>query len=300
MTKKQKKQFATYIFIFIAAVICLIYEKTGRSKIIDAPSQDAPYSYVHFIDAGQGDCTLIETHDGKFALIDASTDIEKHKVLSYLENEGVEELEYVIFTHPHEDHIGGGDDVIENFVVKNIYMTEKTENSSCYEKLIRAILDSNKRNGTKVLKPQNGDVFNLGNMEFLVLSDGKNYFDNTNNSSICIRMELGKSTFLFTGDAEKKVEYDLLDSTFSLDAEVFKCAHHGSTTSNSNDFLDAVSPDISVISCGLDNDYGHPHDEIIEELTERGIDFRRTDLDGSVVIAFNENEIVLTESSLQA
>ena len=298
MTKKQKKQFATYIFIFIAAVICLISEKAGRSKVVDTPSDDTPYSYVHFIDAGQGDCTLIETHDGRFALIDASTDAEKHKVLAYLENEGVEELEYVIFTHPHEDHIGGGDDIIENFVVKNIYMTDKTENSSCYEKLIRAIQSSKQRNGTKVLKPENGDIWSMGSIEFLVLSDGKNYFDNTNSSSICLRMELGKSTFLFTGDAEKDVESDLLSGTFDLDAEVYKCAHHGSTTSNSEDFLDAVSPDISIISCGLDNDYGHPHREIIEALTNRGIDYRRTDLDGSIVIAFNENEIVLTESSL--
>lgn len=300
MTKKQKKQLVTYIFIFIAAVIYVISEKAGRSAILDTPSDDVTYNYVHFIDAGQGDCTLIETYDGRFALIDTSTDVEKYKVISYLENRGVEELEYVIFTHPHEDHIGGGNDIINRFIVKNVCMTDKTEPSSCYKNLIKSISDSKKKNDTKVFKPETGDIFTLGDIEFLIISDGKKYFDNTNNSSICLKMELGKSTFLFTGDAEKEVEYDLLDTSFSLDAEVYKCAHHGSTTSNSEDFLDAVSPDISIISCGLDNDYGHPHDEIIETFINRGITYRRTDLDGNTVIAFNEDEIVLTDSSLQA
>ncbi|MBQ9921712.1 MAG: MBL fold metallo-hydrolase [Clostridia bacterium] len=293
MTKKQKNKFITYIVIFIAAVIYLSAERIERSNLSSKTDENTTYGYVHFLDVGQGDCTLIESQNGNFSLIDASTDDAKHKIVSYLENEGVTELEYVIFTHPHEDHIGCGDEVLKSFTVKNIIMTDKTETTACYSELIDEIVYSKKINGTKVIKPGNGDTFYMDGIEFLIISDGKDYFDNTNNSSICFKLELGKSTFLFTGDAEKVVEYDLLESGYRLDAEVYKCAHHGSSTSNSEAFIDAVNPDISVISCGLDNDYGHPHREIVAALSERGIVSKRTDLNGDVVIAFNENEIIL-------
>ena len=308
MKVKKNKPIIYYVIIFIIAIVCLISNKEDRSRVSTETGENMSdstallgdygednsddYGYVRFIDAGQGDCTLIEV-DGKFVLIDASTESYSNKVVSYLEQMGVEELEYVFFTHPHEDHIGGGDEVIENFIVKNVCMNDKTENTSCYRNLIETIAQSKMDNGTKVIKPNTGDVFNVGNAEFLIISDGRNYYDNTNNSSICIRMDYGKSTFLFTGDAEKKVENDLLEGPFSLDAEVYKCAHHGSSTSNSDNFLDAINPDISIISCGEDNEYGHPHAEIISALDERNIISRRTDLDGNVVLKFNEEQIIL-------
>ncbi len=290
MSKSQKKRLITLIVIFIIGVISFITEKANRSGITETPDDGTEYNYVHYLDVGQGDCTLIETHDGKFGLIDASTQDAYNKILSYLEDEGVDELEFVVFTHPHEDHIGCGDEVLDNFKVNTVYMTDKTENTTAYRRLINALGESKKTYGTKVIKPADGDVFHLGDIEFLVLSDGTE-FDNLNDSSICLKMELDKSTFIFTGDAEYKVENYILRSGVNIDAEVLKLGHHGSSTSNSDKFLDAVNPDIAISSCGIDNSYGHPHVEVIAAMEERNVIHKRTDLDGDIVLAFDRETI---------
>ena len=294
MTKNQKKRLIRSALIIIIALIGIIYNQLGKSDVTisDGGNVTEDYSYVHFIDAGQGDCTLIETHDGKFALIDASTQSACDKIISYLENEGVNELEFVLFTHPHEDHIGCGDEVIESFPVKTIYMNDKVETTACYRRLIEAAGESKKTNGTKVIIPKENDVFKLSDIEFTVLSDGS-LFDDLNSSSICLKMEKGKSTFIFTGDAEKKVEKYIMEKGESVSAEVYKSAHHGSSTSNSSSFLDAVNPDLAVTSCGEGNDYGHPHKEVLEDFKDRGIIHKRTDLDGDIILAFNEENIML-------
>ena len=294
MNKAQKKRLVTSIVIFIIALLYLLSERLTRSDVKVSPDVTTAedYSYVHFLDVGQGDCTLIETHDGKFALIDASTQSAFEKILSYLENEGVEELEFVLFTHPHEDHIGCGDEIIENFVVKTIYMNDKVETTACYKALIEAAAKSKKENGTKVIMPKENDVIELSDIDFTVLSDGS-LFDDLNSSSICLKMERGKSTFIFTGDAEKKVERYILEGGAEIDAEVYKSAHHGSSTSNSSDFLDAINPYLAVTSCGEGNEYGHPHREVIDAFEDRGIIHKRTDEEGDIVIAFDEEEIVI-------
>ncbi|MBQ8759762.1 MAG: MBL fold metallo-hydrolase [Clostridia bacterium] len=290
MTKTQKKKLITYAVVVIIAIIFMLSEKTGRSNIKEEISDGDNYSYVHFLDVGQGDCTLIESADGQYALIDTSTQSASGKIISYLEKEGVEKLEFILFTHPHEDHIGCGDEIIENFNVGTVYMTEKVEDTTAYRNLLDAITVSKQENNTSVICPEKDDVFKLSDIEFTVLSDGS-LFDDLNDSSICLKMELGKSTFIFTGDAETKVERYILEGGENVSAEVYKCAHHGSSTSNSEDFIDAVHPDIAIISCGNDNSYGHPHDEVITSLSERNILYRRTDLDGDIVIAFDDDSI---------
>lgn len=292
MSKSQKKRILTLIVIFIIGVISLIVEKADRSDVSTTnDNQDnSQYGYVHYIDVGQGDCTLIETYDGKFGLIDASTQNACFKILSYLEDEGVEELEFVLFTHPHEDHIGCGDEVVDSFKVKTVYMTDKTENTAAYRRLINSVSKSKEDFGTQVIMPLEGDIFHLGDIEFTVLSDGRAYED-LNDSSICLKMELGKSTFIFTGDAGKQVEDRILKCGVNISAEVLKLGHHGSSTSNSDSFLDAVNPDIAVTSCALDNDYGHPHREIISAMIERNVVHKRTDLDGDIILAFDEDSI---------
>ena len=294
MTTSNRNKLILYTALIVVAIINVYLAECILNDSAATKGEDDLYCYVHFLDVGQGDCTLIETHDGRYALIDASTNTAEQDILSYLRDEGVEELEFIIFTHPHEDHIGCGDEIIDNFRVGTIYMTDRTENTACYRNLISSIADSKKRNGTNVINPRKGDTFLLGDIEFLILSDTSKYSD-TNNSSICFKMELGESTFIFTGDAEKTVETDILDSFYSLDAEVYKCAHHGSSTSNSDEFLDAISPDISVISCGKGNDYGHPHDEVIKALEKRNIITFRTDTDGNTVIAFSKSNIILPD-----
>ena len=299
MTKKQKRHLAVYILIFILVLTNLFMTQCAKKEkisVIEEQEQDQiEYCYAHFLNVGQGDCTLIETHDGKYALIDASTQEAAPEILSYLTNEGVKELEYVVFTHPHEDHIGCGDEIIENFKVNNIYMTDNVETTACYERLIKSIAHSKETNGTKVLQPKTSEKFYLGGIEFLVLSDGSEYKD-ANNSSICLKVEYGKTTFIFTGDAEKQVERDILSQNFDLGAEIYKCAHHGSSTSNSEEFLDAISPRLAIVSCGLDNSYGHPHVEVMSSLYKRDVTILRTYEEGHIVVAFTEENYIIPKS----
>ena len=200
------------------------------------------------------------------------------------------ELEFIVFTHPHEDHIGSGDEIVDAIKVKSVYMNDKVETTSCYERLIKSLKRSKKSHGTQIMYPENGDTFYLDEISFTVLSNGSKY-DDINDSSICLKMQYKDSSFIFTGDAGTNVESDIINSGYDLDADVIKCGHHGSSTSNSKEFFDAVNPEIAIISCGLDNDYGHPHREVITELIDREISYRRTDYDGNIVIAFDENSV---------
>ena len=296
LSKQNKHKLLKLLIVFVAGIIYLLsskyFEYKNRSSIIDSKvAEHDKYNTVHFLDVGQGDCTLFETFDGKFAVIDTSHEGSSDKIISYLNDIGVEEIEYLILTHPHSDHIGGGDNILESFRVNNIIMSERTETTSSYKRLINEAKESKKEYGTKIINPETDDNFSLGNISFTVISDGKDY-ENLNSSSICFIAECGKSTFLFTGDAEKDVERDLLDSGVILDAEVYKSAHHGSTTSNLPEFVDSVNPDICIISCGKDNDYGHPHREIVEYLEENKIDYYITHRDGDITLLFDENSIL--------
>ncbi len=259
-------------------------------------SENKTKHIAHFIDVGQADSTLIETKNGKFVLIDAATGDAEEKLLKYLDDRNVSEIEYVVFTHPHEDHIGSGDAVLENYKVKNVLMTDKSTNTACFERLLDAVADSKEKNKTNVVKAQNGYSFSVEDLNFLVVSDGSKY-DDLNDSSICIRLECGQSSFLFTGDAEKDVEEDMLLSDFKLESDIFKCAHHGSSTSNTEEFLDKVNPKVVVISCGEDNSYGHPHKEVLERLNERNISYHRTDTEGDIIFAFDDKEIKFLEKN---
>ena len=295
-----KTNLISFCLFVLIVLVCLAFSPTddtfGEYVQTAETVADTNYNYVHFIDAGQGDSTLIETSDGKFALIDASTQSCTSEVLEYLNNKGVEKLEFVLFTHPHEDHIGGGDEVLKSFDVKTVFMTDRTENTSAYSNLIKELTRIKNEKGTSIIRPENDDTFKLGNIVFTVISDGKKY-ESTNNSSICVRAELGETSLLFTGDAEAEVENDILQSTAEIDSDIYKCAHHGSSTSNSQAFLDQVSPEIAIVSCGEGNTYGHPHKEVVDAMRERNIPLLRTDIHGNIVIAFNDGSFFLCDSN---
>ena len=281
------------LFLLVRYTDILPFEKEHASKVKEKKEFiSSGYNIVHFLNAGQGDCTLIETIDGKYALIDASTQDYSDKVVKYLKDQGVSELEYVFFTHPHEDHIGGGNEVLDRFKVKNVIMTKRTENTSAYTHLTKSIKKSKEKYGTKVISPKTGDVFMLSDSAFTIISDGKGY-DDLNNSSICIKIELGESSFLFTGDAEKIVEERILKSGADIDADVYKCAHHGSSTSNTEEFIDEITPDYAIVSCGKDNDYGHPHREVVSALNERNIPMLITHEEGDILIGYNAHSIIV-------
>lgn len=293
MSKQDKKKILILSLVFLITLFNVVYEKYFQKEndfesVYQTDEKDI--SYAHFIDAGQGDCTLLQTNKGKYVLIDTSTDVHNQKVVSYLENMGVTDIEYLFLTHPHEDHIGSADEVLENFTVKNVVMTDRVETTASYERLLNAIKKSKNENETKVIRPKYLESFAVDELEITVISDYSIYED-LNSSSICLKVDCGKTNLLFTGDAECEVERDILKSGIDIQAEIYKCAHHGSSTSNSKEFLYKVNPDVAVISCELDNMYGHPHEEVIDLLVSMDVDIYTTYSDGDIVFAFDENGI---------
>ena len=208
---------------------------------------------VHFIDVGQGDATLIKAGDHAM-LIDAGDNSEGTAVQSYLNSQGIEKLDYVIGTHPDADHIGGLDVVVYKFDCKKIFMPGVTSDTKTYDDVMQALKSKNQ----KAQAPKPGETYTLGDASFTVIAPVKGYGDETNNWSIGMVLQYGENRFLFTGDAEKEAEEDILAKGEDISADVYKASHHGSKTGSCDDFLDKVHPSYAVISCGEGNKYGHP------------------------------------------
>ena len=232
---------------------------------------------VHFIDVGQGDCILAET-DGHYMLIDAGENDKGELVVSYLKEAGITSLDYIIGTHPHSDHIGGLDDVIEAFPAEIIMLPPIEHTTKTFED----VRDAVEAREMKLTKPVLGDTYSLGEASFTVLAPVGDYGNDLNNWSIGIRLSYGDTAFVMCGDAEQEAEQDIVDSGRLLSADVLKVGHHGSSTSTSDPFLDAVSPSYAVIQCGKGNSYGHPHRETMEKLEKRGIEVLRNDELGTI------------------
>jgi competence protein ComEC len=233
---------------------------------------------VHFIDVGQADSILIE-QDSKYMLIDAGNNADGKLVKNYLIEQGVKTLEYVIGTHPHEDHIGGLDYVINDFNINKIYLPKATSTTKTFQDVVVAI----KNKGMKVSVPKPGETFNLGSAKCTILAPNSSEYSSLNNNSVVIKLEFGSNSFLFTGDAEDISEKEILAKGFNVKADLLKVGHHGSRTSTTNEFLSKVNPKYAVISCAAENDYGHPHKETISKLKSKNIPIYRTDELGTII-----------------
>lgn len=287
--KSTNKLIYTIIVVVLAVLVSFVGSKLGLFETApSAPIDDGAFS-VHFIDVGQGDCTLIKTDKGNM-LIDAGENGYETTVLNYLEEHGITELEYFVATHPHSDHIGGAAEVISRITVKKVIMpklsSSNTPTTKTYENMLTAI----KNSGSKVIAAKPDSEYLFGDVEFTVLSPF-NQDENLNNMSVTLKLTYGSHSFMLTGDAEKEVEKQLLDNGYDLKADVYKLAHHGSTTSNSVKFFDAVNPKIAVISYGAGNSYGHPHDEIIDMLEEKDVTYYTTAESGTIIIKVSEGEL---------
>lgn len=245
---------------------------------------------VHFIDVGQGDATLLL--QGKYAmLIDGGDNLKGWQVVDYLKYLGIDHLDYVIGTHPDADHIGGLDTVLENISCDLVMMPEIERDTASYEGLAEVI----KEQGLESISPKPGETYELGTVIFTILAPNESY-ENVNDNSIALRMVHGGNSFLFTGDAESEAEGDMLKSGRLLSADVYKAAHHGSSGANSELFLMAVNPTYAIISCGENNEYGHPHSEVLNQLRMMGVDVYRTDEQGTIVAVSDGNEITFNMS----
>jgi competence protein ComEC len=234
---------------------------------------------VHYIDVGQGDSILLQYED-KNMLIDAGPNAATETVVNYLKRAGVKKIDYLVATHPHEDHIGGMDGVIDNFQIGTMYMPKKTATTATFKDVVQAM----KRKGIKAKTPVPGEKFSLGDVQCMILAPNSAEYDNVNNYSIVIKATYGKNSFLFEGDAENLAEKEILDKGFDVRADVLKLGHHGSRTSSSTAYLKKVNPKYVVVSSGKINDYGHPHKETMDKLKSMGIKLYRTDEDGNIVV----------------
>lgn len=248
---------------------------------------------VHFIDVGQGDAILVKS-DEEFMLIDAGKNVAGDLVVDYLKGQNVKKLKYVIGTHPHEDHIGGLDDVINAFEVETVIMPNVTHTTKTFEDVLDSIINK----GLKITPAKSGEQYHLGESEVLILAPNKAEYDNLNNYSVVTKLTHGNTSFIFTGDAEEISEKEMIEVyKDNLKSDVLKVGHHGSTTSTSQEFLDAVRPKEAVISLGKDNTYGHPHKEIIDRLEANNIIIYRTDLEGTIIAKSDGNSIIFQGES---
>lgn len=247
---------------------------------------------VHFIDVGQADSILIQQGNNAM-LIDAGNNGDSETVKNYISKQGIKKLDYVIGTHPHEDHIGGLDYVINNFEIGKIYMPKATSNTKTFEDVVTTI----KNKGMQITTPVPGDSFKLGEADCKILAPNSASYKDLNNYSIVIQVTYKNNSFMFTGDAEAISETEILNKGFDVKADVLKIGHHGSSSSTSDEFLKKVSPKYAVISAGKDNDYGHPHKETMKRLKDSGITVYRTDESGTIICTSDGNNISFNTKS---
>lgn len=240
---------------------------------------------IHYLDVGQGDATLILC-DGHAMLIDAGENDKGSSVWSYLKSQGIEELDYVIGTHPDSDHIGGLDVIIYKFRCGKVFMPDFVKDTRTYEDVIKAAENKNYR----ITVPKVGEKYTLGDAEFTIIAPNGDYKD-ANNASIGILITYRETSFLFTGDAEEEAEKDIMANGIDIDVNVYKAGHHGSRTSSCDEFLAKVSPEYVVISCGENNSYGHPHAAIINYCISNHIPIFRTDMQGTIVLKSDGSNI---------
>lgn len=245
------------------------------------------YLEIHFLDVGQSDCILLIQGE-ETLLIDAGNDENSQQIIDYIEKLGISDLDYIIGTHAHADHIGGLDKIVNYFEIGNIYFPKQTATTKNFEEFILAVKNKN----MKLNIPNVGESFNIGDAKCIFLSPQQKEYEESNNYSIVVKVIYGNTSYLFMGDAETLVENELIESGYDLSADVLKIGHHGSNTSSSEKFLKIVNPKYGIISVGKDNNYNLPSDKIINRLNRFNINVLRTDLIGTIILKSDGNNIL--------
>ncbi|WP_300259504.1 ComEC/Rec2 family competence protein [Clostridium sp.] len=272
------------ILAIISTVTVLSFVGCGAQKNnISKGADNNKYSgmSVTYLNVGQGDSELIQVN-GINMLIDAGTNAGANELVKDLKNRGIKTIDIAIATHPHEDHIGGMDEVLENFDVKSFYAPKVAHTTKTYENMLKAV----KNEGLKIKQIKEGTKIDLGkDTKVEVYSPVKSEYEELNNYSPVMKISYGQNSFMFTGDAESLVEKEILSENKNLKSDVLKLGHHGSHSSTSEDFLKAVDPSIAIVSCAKDNKYGHPHKETMSNLKKAGVTVYETFRDGDITIS---------------
>ncbi|EHK2326870.1 MBL fold metallo-hydrolase [Clostridium perfringens] len=281
---KKKKIISSIIGIIVVLLAGYFGIDLTQGSIVPKDSQ----LMISYMDVGQGDAAYIKVN-GNDILIDAGPRSNSKELLEQLKAKNIDDFELVIATHPHEDHIGGMVDVFKEYEVKAFYSPKITHTTKTYENLVKAVKDE----GLKTKELKSGMVIDLGEgAKFEVFTPQKSEYEELNDYSPIMKLSFGDTSYLFTGDAEKLAEEEALAKyKASLDSDVIKFGHHGSSSSSSDAFIEAVSPKYGIISCAKDNKYGHPHRETLDIIKKYNIKTFRTDRDGEIILTSDGKSI---------
>jgi len=249
--------------------------------------QDSTFE-VHYLDVGQGDCSLVLC-DGHAMLIDGGEASESSKVYAYLKSHGIEHLDYMVATHAHSDHIGGLSGALNYATVDTAFCPVTEYDSKTFSSMVKYLGNQ----GLSITVPSAGDDFMLGSAYVQILGPQKSY-DDPNDTSIVLKVTYGDTSFLFTGDAERTAEADILAAGYDLSSTVLKVGHHGSDTSTSYPFLREIMPEYAVIQVGKDNSYGHPTEDTLSRLRDADVKVYRNDLQGDIVCTSDGKSVSFT------
>lgn len=295
--KKSKLFKETGIVGFIIAIIYIAITWWAPEVFEDPVETNALVEFednlqIHFVDVGQADAILITQGDNAM-LVDAGENETRDELKDYITSQGISNLDYVVATHPHSDHIGAMYYIIDNFNVNQVLMSGKTHTTKTYEKLLTSIKNKN----IEKMVPKLGDKFTLGDATFEIVGPTykSSYGDNLNDYSLVIKLTFGNNTFLFTGDAEENSEEDMVASGINLKCDLLKVGHHGSSTATTEEFLNAVEPKYAVVSVGKDNSYGLPDGRVMKLLKSYNIPVYRTDESGTIVATSDGNKITFNK-----
>lgn len=292
MSKKKniKKQDIKYYFIALGIVllISLFTKEEPQNPSSIQPMEDK--MQVHFLDVGQGLSILVQLGD-EVLIYDGGERHASSFVVSYLEDLGITEIDYMISSHYDSDHVSGLIGCLNTFDVKNVIGSNYVHSSSLYT----SFMDAVKEEGLKMQYPKVGTKYAFGDAVITILAP-KEIGKDSNANSVAIKLSYEESDFIFTGDADYGSERQMVASGINLDCEVLSLAHHGSSTGNSSLFLEKTVPEWAVISCSKDNDYGHPHVEVVELLEAMEIDVFRSDVQGTVIATTDGKTITWSEA----
>ena len=291
----KKAQFITVIIFGLIALGTAIFEKDYIGEFINKNNNNSSVVQgnieVSYLDVGQGDSAYIKINDYDI-LIDAGPRSDSDRLLEQLKAKNIDDFEMIIATHPHEDHIGGMTEVFKQYDVENFYMPSVTHTTKTFENMVKAVANE----GIKIQNIKEGMNFDFGNgAKIDVYSPMYESYEEFNDYSPIMKLTFGETELIFTGDAEAHAETEVVAKyPDNLKADVLKFGHHGSSTSSTNEFLKSVSPEYGIISCGVDNKYGHPHRETLDKISKYNIKSYRTDTQGQITLTSDGKNIKIT------